>query len=348
MIKTLIVVLLGLMFSQTFIQATFAYTLIKADESDCVQEVIPASGMPAGFVTNTLEKGVFVKTCTGDYAAVKLVNNQISFNEVKTRVPSRELKGQKDGLLDSEVSSSKTIKAAWLTGSTRRYRHGVLGDDTEASGFSVIDRKGKRYDFKLDNESVFEDRKVRIADLNNDGKEEFIVVRSYLNSGAALSVYGVRNEKLVLVAETSSIGTPNRWLNPAVVADVDNDGKLEIAYVQTPHIGGILHVLNLVNDKLIYKYKTYQNSNHGIGSRVQELAAAVDWNADGVPEIVLPNASRTAMKVVSYTSREPKELESIDLGGSILTRVVAADLDGDENPEVYLAVENGRFLVLRP
>lgn len=339
--------MIGVM-SLTLSQVTYAYQLIQADEFDCVQEVIPASGLPAGIVTDALEKSVFVKTCEGDYAAVSLVNNEISLKETSAKIPSRQLKNQKHGLLDSEVSSSKTIKAAWLTGSTQRYRHGILGDETEASGLAVIDRKGKRYDLKLDKNSVFEDRKVRIADLDKDGKEELIVVRSYLKSGAALAVYGIRNGKLMLIAETPSIGISNRWLNPAVIADIDNDGKLEIAYVETPHIGGILHVLNLNNDKLVYKYKSFQTSNHGIGSRVQELASAVDWDADGVPDIVIPNANRSVMKVFSYANRKPKELASIDLGGAILTAMVAADLDKDNKPEIYFALRDGRFLALKP
>ena len=344
MIKVFILTLLSLMINQP----VFAYTLVKGDEFDCVQEVIPASGLPTGIVTNALEKGVFVKTCDGDYAALSFKNNEISLNQTNANIPSRQLKGQKDGLLDSEVSSSKTIRAAWLTGSTQRYRHAILGDDVEASGFAVIDRSGKRYEVELDENSVFEDRKVRIADIDKDGLEELILVRAYKKSGAALVVYGIRNNKLVKIAETPSIGLSNRWLNPAVVADIDNDGELEIAYVETPHIGGILHVLNLRKGKLVYKYKSFSTSNHGIGSRIQELAAAVDWNGDGVTDIALPNANRTAMKIVSYAKRKPQELAQIELGDRILTAMVATDLNNDNKPELIFSLFNGRLIVLTP
>ncbi len=304
--------------------------------------------MPNGIVTDRLESGVFVKTCEGEYASVRLQNGEVTLIETKDRVPSRQLKAKKTDLIDSEISSSKTIQAAWLTGSTNRYSHGILGDEIEASGLAVIDRAGKRYSLELDKNSVFEDRKVRIADLDKDGQEELIVVRSYLDSGAALSVYGIRNNKLILIAEIPSIGTSNRWLNPAIVADVDNDGELEIAYVETPHIGGILHVLALRKNKLVYKYRSTSTSNHGIGSRVQELAAAVDWNGDGVIDIAVPNANRLKMKIFSYAKDKAQELETIDLGNKILSAVVASDLNRDKKPELVFALFNGELIVLMP
>ena len=325
-----------------------ASTLIKADDFDCVSEVIPSSGLPSGMVTDRLETGVFVKTCEGDYRAVRLQNNEVSLVETNARIPSRALHGQIDGLNDSEISSSKSIKGAWLTGPTKRYRHDILGDEIEGSGLAVIDQNGKKYHYQLDANSVFEDRKVRIVDLDKDGTDELIVVRSYLNKGGSMAVFGIRGNALVLLDETKAIGIPNRWLNPAIVADVDGDDELEIAYVETPHIGGILYVLSLRKGKLVNKYQSMYTSNHGIGSRIQELAAAIDWNGDGVVEIAVPDLSRTAMKIISYAKRKPEELASVELGGRILSAMVAADLDRDNKPELYFALADGRFRVLKP
>ena len=66
--------------------------------------------------------------------------------------------------------------------------------------------------------SVFEDRKPRLADLDGDGTDEIIVVRSYLDRGAALSIVKLKAEGLEIVAETPAIGRANRWLNPAGIA----------------------------------------------------------------------------------------------------------------------------------
>ena len=344
MIKLLILALFTVLLNQ----AAFAYKLVKGDEFDCVQEVIPSSGLPHKIVTDQLESSVYVKTCDGDYMIIAINVNAITLKESSLAISPKPPSNQKNQLLDSEISSSKSIERAWLTGSTRRYRHNILGDDVEASGLAVIDRSGKRYELTLGKDSVFEDRKIRIADLDQDGKEELIVVRSYLNRGGAMAVYGLRDGKIKLIDETPAIGIPNRWLNPAVVADVDNDGKLEIAYVETPHIGGILHVMNLVNGKLVYKYKSFSTSNHGIGSRIQELAAAVDWNGDGVTDIAVPNANRTGIKVFSYAKKKAELIAEIDLGNRILSAIVAADLNRDKKPELYFSLFDGRLVMLTP
>ena len=120
------------------------------------------------------------------------------------------------------------ITAAWLTSPTRRYDHGVLGDAVEASGLRVRNRAGRTLSFTLPKDSVFEDRRVRLADLNGDGGDELLVVRSYLTAGAALAVLRPGADGLALVAETAPIGLPHRWLNPAAVADFDGDGDLDL------------------------------------------------------------------------------------------------------------------------
>ena len=45
-------------------------------------------------------------------------------------------------------------------------------------------------------------------------------------------------------AATPFIGTPRRWLAPVGVADLDGDGRAEIAYVETPHRDKVLMLEN--------------------------------------------------------------------------------------------------------
>ena len=47
-------------------------------------------------------------------------------------------------------------------------------------------------------------------------------------------------DELKVIAESDPIGLSHRWLNPVGAADFDGDGKMEIAVVITPHIGGTL------------------------------------------------------------------------------------------------------------
>ncbi|MEE8352479.1 MAG: VCBS repeat-containing protein, partial [Rhodospirillales bacterium] len=157
----------------------------------------------------------------------------------------------KDILPDGAILyGNKGIKAAWLTGATRRYNHGILGDAIEATGIAVRLDRGKRLDLKLDQNSVFEDRLARLADLDGDGQDEVVVVRSYLEKGAALAIVKTGPQGLRIIAETRSIGIPQRWLNPVGVGDFDGDGNNEVALVKTPHIGGTLEIYGLADSGL--------------------------------------------------------------------------------------------------
>ena len=99
--------------------------------------------------------------------------------------------------------------------------------------------------------SVFVDRLARLAEVDGDGRDEVIVVRSYLDAGAALAVYEVRGGALRRMAEAPAIGRPSRWLNPVGLADFDGDGVPELAAVITPHIGGILKTYSVEGDVLV-------------------------------------------------------------------------------------------------
>lgn len=81
-------------------------------------------------------------------------------------------------LPDTEIIVSGPFKA-WLIEPTTRYNHAVLGDAIEAGGF-LVERGRKRLVFTLPPDAVFEDRRVRLADLDGDGIPEAIVVKAYL------------------------------------------------------------------------------------------------------------------------------------------------------------------------
>lgn len=183
------------------------------------------------------------------------------------------------------------IHAVWLTQPTGRYGHGILGDATEAGGFTIKLANGDFTSYSLPQNSVFEDIAPRIADLDGDGRNEIVLIRAYLDRGAALSVFGLKNGTLSLLAETPAIGTPNRWLNPSILADLDGSGRLTIGLVRTPHIGGQLQLWRYEKGALRSVGKKNGFSNHTIGSRVLGLSAILKKGDERV--IALPDARQS-------------------------------------------------------
>ncbi|WP_372887791.1 FG-GAP repeat domain-containing protein [Shimia sp.] len=121
---------------------------------------------------------------------------------------------------------------------TTRYAHGVLGDAIEYGGLEMRLRDGRRLRLTLPETSVFEDLAPRLADLDGDGAPELVTVESSATLGARLAIY----DETGLVAATPHIGRRNRWLAPLGAADLDGDGRIELAYIDRPHLAKTLRI----------------------------------------------------------------------------------------------------------
>ena len=118
---------------------------------------------------------------------------------------------------------------------TTRYAHGVLGDAVEW-GARVLSAEGRETRITLPEARVFEDIAPRLVTL--PGGMAAIVVESHRDFGARLALYRAEG----LIATTPYIGTPNRWLAPIGAGDLDGDGRVEIAYIDRPHLAKRLRV----------------------------------------------------------------------------------------------------------
>ena len=289
---------------------------------------------------------VFAEGRNGTFFKVVLGDDGATFTRIasftRPRTPRRD-----DMLPDGEVSpGDKGIAEAWLTGPTKRYPHGIMGDAIEASGIRVVTSDGTTLDVALGPDSVFEDRLARLADVDGDGRDEVIVVHSYLDAGAALAVYEVRDGALRRKAEARAIGRPSRWLNPIGVADFDGDGTPEVAAVITPHIGGILKIYSVEGDALVEEASTNRGfSNHFIGSRELGLSAMADANGDGVTDILVPSADRGALRIVTFAGGKFAEIASVALPARVNTALVR--VRGAESLTFVFGLSNGRLAVLR-
>ncbi|WP_416898529.1 MAG: FG-GAP repeat domain-containing protein [Minwuia sp.] len=117
---------------------------------------------------------------------------------------------------------------------------------------------------------------------------------------------------------TTGSACPNRWLNPAGIADFDGDGVLEIAVVVTPHIGGTLRLLRPAGGTRMTRVaEAHGFSNHAIGSRDQDLSAVLDWDGDGLPDLALPDAARREVVVVGFPGGIIRELARFPLTAAV-------------------------------
>ncbi|GGH45651.1 VCBS repeat-containing protein [Frigidibacter albus] len=158
------------------------------------------------------------------------------------------------------AAAAETIRAADYADATGRYPHGALGDDLEW-GALLLTLDGQQRRFTLPDALVFEDTAPRLADLDGDGAPEVIVVESHAAQGARLAVWGPGGR----IAATPFIGTRFRWLALLGAADLDGDGRVEIAYVETPHLGRTLRLVRLEGDRLVPLADLPGLTNHRFG-----------------------------------------------------------------------------------
>jgi hypothetical protein len=243
-------------------------------------------------------------------------------------------------LPDGTTASAGTgdIRRAWYGRPTGRYRHGVLGDAVEAGSLVAEDASGRRYEHVLAHTHVFEDLTPRIADLDGDGRNEIVAIRSSLTRGAALAVFGLSGGRLELIDATPEIGRPNRWLNVAGIGDYLGDGRRLLAWVETPHIGGTLKMAALAAGRLERAGPDMPGfSNHVIGSRELAMSATADLTGDGVDDLVLPSADRKALVLVAAG-----EAVSVPLPSRVAQAVAVV------SARLVTATEDGRLMAIVP
>ncbi|MCA1335019.1 FG-GAP repeat domain-containing protein [Pseudooceanicola marinus] len=139
---------------------------------------------------------------------------------------------------DAPAQAVSQILSARYADPTTRYAHGVLGDEIEYGTLELTLPGEVTRRFTLDPSLVFEDVAPRLSDLDDDGAPEVIVVESHRSRGARLAVWNAEGR----ITATPAIGQAFRWLAPLGAADLDGDGRVEIAYVDRPHLAKTLRI----------------------------------------------------------------------------------------------------------
>ncbi len=204
------------------------------------------------------------------------------------------------------TSGQRDIAWAWLASPTGRYPHASMGSSLHAASLHVIGQDGRAASVQLPKQRVFEDLQPRLVDLDGDGRDEIVVIEADTERGAALVAYGMPRSGQALEerARSAFLGLPFRWLSPVGFADFDGDGRLDIASVTTPHIGGVLTLYRYAPPRIEPFAKAMDVSNHQMGDPNLQMHAVLS-RADGVgsgqrPTVIVPDMSRRALHALRW------------------------------------------------
>lgn len=215
-----------------------------------------------------------------------------------------------DQLPEQEIAISSDYSTyAQYAMPTEKYSHGILGDKIEAEQLVVV-VDGVYYEHTLAGDYVFEDIRPRLYDVDGDSQLEFITIRTNVSQGAGIAIYKIIDEQLVEYAHVSEIGASNRWLNIVAVNDLDNDGIIELVWIETPHIGGILKIAKIKAGQLQVITERAQYSNHAIGERNLCLSVLAEPLIKKV--FYVPTQSRDKIVGFSFENNDFLVIEEIN------------------------------------
>ena len=201
-------------------------------------------------------------------------------------------------LLAPQARAEQIIGARYAA-PVQRYGHYALGTPHEYARVVARTDAGREVVLALSMDEVFEDLAPRLVRLTSDAPTQLLVIVSARGSGSRLALIGLGGGRLELMAQSASIGTPNRWLNPVGVADLDGDGVAEIAAVTTPHIGGVLRIYRRSGERLVEIGSLDGFSNHVYGST--ELALSKPALIAGRSQLLVPDAKRANVRVIALS-----------------------------------------------
>lgn len=233
-----------------------------------------------------------------------------------------------NALPDGRILKDERGRLLVLSDPTRRYGHGVLGDDVEASSLTLVRTRSEFAlvrKIEIPSPAVIEGTMPLWVDLDGDGIREILVTVSDSAQGARLVLYGETGDILAVGPE---IGQGFRWRHQIAAAPLGPEGEMEVVDVLTPHLGGIVEFFTWSGERLIKEAATPEYSSHSIGSRNLDMGLVGNFDGGGHSEVLVPDRSQESLAAVRHTGEGAKEVWSLNVGGTLTTNITGVSLPG--------------------
>lgn len=246
--------------------------------------------------------------------------------QLKLFLNNRERMVAENILYDTTIISMGNSTIGVLSSPDTRYRHGILGDTTEALSFTIMEIDTTTASAEVSavisapDTTVFETLAPVYSDINGDGEGDILITASDASSGARILAYTTEGK---MIAQSDPIGTGYRWLHLLSAGPYGEDGSIEVVVVRTPHIGGVLQYYRLSGNRLVVEHQRPGFSTHRIGSRNLWMFAAGDFDGDPGYEVLLPDQSFRHLHAVKRTKSGSSVVTSVELPGRLTTNIAA-------------------------
>lgn len=237
--------------------------------------------------------------------------------------------------LATATVGTESIVEARYTAPVERYGHFALGRPHEYARLSATTNSGRKLALQLPQEEVFEDLAPRLIQLAPGEPVSILAIVSRRDDGSRLVIIRLDADGLAIDAQSAAVGTQNRWLNPVGVADLDGDGRAEIAAVITPHIGGTLKVYRKKGGNLEEIDALAGFSNHVYGTT--ELALSAPVAIAGRMRLLVPDATRLQLRIIALEAGR-----LVEIGRCALSAAVTGPMEQISPGRVSVGLVSGR------
>lgn len=209
------------------------------------------------------------------------------------------------GGVSAGAAQAQAVVRAGFAEPSRHYGHQAMGPTVpEYGALRLVLSDDTQRLIRLPRTRVFEDNAVRLADIDGDGAPEVVVVEADMEQGARLVVLDPQG----VIAASPFIGRRNRWMAVAAIADLDGDGRVEIAVVDRPHLRKTLVIWRQDGARLVPVAELAGVTNHRFGEALI-LGGLRDCGTG--PEVVLARADWSGLVAVRFAAGA---LSARDLG----------------------------------